>query len=132
MSEAEADTRRSLSILALARTAYSSERALLAWVRTSIALYTFGFAISKFLDYLEIQQTGVEFPAGLRRLAFVLICMGALSLALAGVEHVKRVRRMRQLGLPRASWPSLPLGTAVALAVIGLVTLIGSVGRWSS
>ena len=51
--------RRSLSILALVRTAYSSERALLAWVRTSIALYTFGFAISKFLDYLSVRETGV-------------------------------------------------------------------------
>jgi putative membrane protein len=131
MNEAERETRRSLSVLALARTAYSSERALLAWIRTSISLYTFGFAISKFLDYLKMQQTGVEFSLGLRRLGFVLICLGVLSLVLAGAEHVKRIKRMRQLGLPTTPWPSLPLGTAVALVAIGVVTLVGLLGGWS-
>jgi putative membrane protein len=131
MNEAARETRRSLSILALVRTAYSSERALLAWIRTSISLYTFGFAISKFLDYLEMRQTGVEFSVGLRRLGFVLICLGVLSLGLAGAEHVKRIRRMGLLGLPTTSWPSLPLGTAAALVAIGVVTLIGIVGVWS-
>jgi uncharacterized membrane protein YidH (DUF202 family) len=78
-----------------------------------------------------MQQAGVEFSVGLRRLGFVLICMGVLSLVLAGAEHVKRIRRMRQLGLRTSSWPSLPLGTAAALVAIGLVTLIGILGVWS-
>ena len=121
-----------MSILALVRTAYSSERALLAWVRTSIALYTFGFAISKFLDYLSVRETGVEHSVGLRRLGFVLICLGVVSLVLAGAEHMMRIRTMRRLELPLTTRAPLPLGTAAALIAIGIVTLIGIMGVWSA
>ena len=121
---------RTLSILALVRTSYSSERSLMAWIRTSVSLYTFGFSISKFLDYLEMREAGVEFAAGLRRLGFALICMGIVGLVLAGAEHLKRIRTMQELGLPRTSRLSLPLGTTVALVVIGITTLMNISGVW--
>ncbi len=117
-----------MSILALVRTSYSSERSLMSWIRTSVSLYTFGFSISKFLDYLEMREAGVEFSAGLRRLGFVLICMGIVALLLAGAEHLKRIRTMRRLGLPTTSRLSLPLGAAVALVALGIATLINISG----
>lgn len=123
---------RFLSVLALVRTSYSSERSLMAWIRTSVSLYTFGFTISKFLDYLKMRGTTVEFSAGLHRLGFVLICLGIIALVPAGIEHLKRIRTMKRLGLPETSRPSLPLATAVALIALGIVTLIGIAGVWSS
>lgn len=119
------EAQRSLSALALVRTAFSSERALMSWMRTSISLYTFGFSISKFLDYVEGRETGIEFSAGLRRLGFALICMGTIALVLAALEHMKRIRTMARLGLPSTSPVSLPLGAVVVLVAIGIVMLVG-------
>jgi len=118
-----------LSSLALIRTVYSSERSLMAWIRTSVSLYTFGFSISKFIDYLELQEKGLQFPAGFRRLGLVLIAMGIAALVFAMFDHLKRIQRMRQLGLPSTVRSFLSPGAATALLLTGIVMLIGV---WSS
>jgi putative membrane protein len=114
-----------LSVLALIRTAYSSERSLMAWIRTSVSLYTFGFSISTFIDYLESQESGTQFSAGLRRVGLALIAMGIVALVLAMIEHLKRIQIMERLGLPSTARFSLPAGAAIALLLTGIVTLIG-------
>jgi len=122
---------RRLGIFALVRTAFSSERSLLSWMRTSVSLYTFGFSLTKFLDYLGQQQVGIQLSAGPRRLGLALIFMGILVLVLAAVEHMRRLRKMKQLGLPAISRFSLPIGAAVVLLVIGIAALVGMVLNWS-
>ena len=122
---------KALSAFALVRTAFSSERALMAWMRTSVSLYSFGFTITKFVDYLERQGEGGQFSEGPRRLGLALICMGILVLVLATVEHLRRLVRMKQLGLPRVSRFPLPVAAAAALFVIGTATLIGIACNWS-
>jgi len=120
------DLEKSKVILALIRTAHASERALMAWIRTAVSLYTFGFSITKFIDYLELKEAGIDLPVGFRRLGLALITMGMVALALAIVEHLKRVKRMRQLGLPPTSRYALPVGAATALLLTGIMTLIGT------
>jgi putative membrane protein len=122
---------RTLSVFALVRTAFSSERALMAWMRTSVSLYSFGFTISKFVDYLERQGEGSQCSEGPRRLGLALICMGILVLVLAAVEHVRRIVKMKQLGLPPISRFPLPVAAAAALFIIGTAALIGIAGNWS-
>jgi putative membrane protein len=115
---------RTLGIYAFVRTAFSSERSLMAWMRTCVSLYTFGFSITKFLDYLEQQQQGVQFPPGLHRLGLALICLGIIGLVLGAVGHFRRLRKMERLGLPTVSLFSLPIGAAIALLVIGVAVLV--------
>lgn len=122
---------RALSTLALARTAFSSERSLMAWMRTSVSLYSFGFSITKFADYLENQGQGSQFAEGPRRLGLALFCMGILVLVVAAAEHWQRLSRMKQLGLPTVSRFPLPVAGAAALFVIGATTLIGIAFNWS-
>ena len=121
------DLIETLSVLALVRTAYSSERALMSWIRTSISLYTFGFSISKFIDYLELQEQGSQFSLGMHRLGLLLITMGIGAVVLGMVGHRKRVRRMEQLGLPTSSRFSVSIGACSALLVIGITALIAIV-----
>ena len=116
---------RDLGIFALVRTAFSSERSLLSWMRTSVSLYSFGFAITKFFDHLERQKEGKQYSEGLSLLGLALICMGILSLALAAIEHSKRLRKMKELGLPTVSKFSLPISAVVALLTVGIATVIG-------
>ena len=129
LSTADAIT-RDLSIFALIRTAFSSERSLMSWIRTSVSLYSFGFTITKFVDYLEHQGEGSQFSEGPRRLGLALICMGLLVLVLAVVEHMRRLVRMTQLGLPPISRFPLPVVASVALFAIGVATLIGIARNW--
>jgi putative membrane protein len=114
-----------LETFAMVRTAFSSERALMAWMRTSVSLFTFGFTITKFFDYLRQKQGGAQFSEGLHRLGLALICLGILVLMLGVIAHILRIKRGKELGLPTISKFSLPIGAAVALLVIGIVTLIG-------
>ncbi len=120
-----------LAKFALVRTAFSSERSLMAWIRTSVSLYTFGFSIATFADYLQRRSEGVRFLPNIRRVSYILICLGILSLMLAAIEHASRLRRMKELGLPNISRSSLPMVASVLLLAIGLVTLIGIVLKWS-
>ena len=122
---------RVLSGLALVRTAFSSQRSLMAWMRTSVSLYTFGFSITKFTDYLEQEEQAVAFSGSPRRLGFIFLAMGIAATALAVFEHVRRIQRMRQLGLPDTSRPYLPIVAASALFVIGLVTVVGIASNWT-
>jgi putative membrane protein len=122
---------RTLSAFALVRTAFSSERALMAWMRTSVSLYSFGFTITKFVDYLEHHGEGSQLSEGPRRLGLALICMGILVLVLAVAEHLRRLAKMTRLGLPPISRFPLPVAAAAVLFVIGTATLIGIAYNWS-
>ena len=120
----ERGRRAFLGRAALVRTAFSSERSLLSWMRTSASLFSFGFAISKFFSYLEGQED-LHFSAGPRRLGLALACLGVLVLVLAVIEHARRLRRMEELGLPTVSWFSFPIAAAVGLLAIGVTVLVG-------
>jgi inner membrane protein YidH len=118
---------RRLTVLALDRTAYSSDRSVMAWMRTSVSMYTFGFTITKFMDYLGEQEDGAGYAEGLGRLGLGLILIGILSLVLAIIEHLKRLRIMKRLGLEDPSRMHLPIVGAALLLGIGITTLIGLV-----
>jgi len=122
---AAAKVKNELEILALVRTRFASERTIMSWMRTSISMYTFGFSISKFFVYLEGQQEGTQFSDGPYKLGIALICVGLLVLVPAVVQHMRRLRRAKELGMPTIpiSRLSPATGVAIALFVIGIVTL---------
>ena len=124
LSEAAKITRE-LEFLALIRTALSAERSLMSWLRTSVSLYTFGFSLAKFFDFLGSQTEGTHVWSGPRGLGLALISFGILMLMLATLGHLKRFRKMKQLGLPIISRFSLSISAAVVLLTIGVTTLIG-------
>ncbi len=120
-----------LAKFALVRTAFSSERSLMAWISSSVSFCTFGFSIAMFADYLQRRPKTEWFLPNVRWISLVIICLGILSLMLATIEHASRLRRMKKLGLPDISRSSLPMVASVLVLVIGLVTLIGVVLNWS-
>ncbi|MHC4089182.1 MAG: YidH family protein [Planctomycetota bacterium] len=114
---------------ALVRTALSSEQTLMSWVRTSLSLSTFGFAIAKFFQYLA-GQANTSLAAGPRRLGIALILLGVLVLTAAVVEHLLRIRGLKEQGLPADASSFLPLGSAGAMLAIGLVALVSVFLKW--
>jgi uncharacterized membrane protein YidH (DUF202 family) len=116
---------------ALVRTALSSEQTLLSWVRTTLSLITFGFTITQIFHYLEGEQQGADLSTDPRRLGMALICVGVLVLAVAVVEHVLRLRKLKNQGLPTDAGSFLPLGSAVGLIAIGVVALVSVFMKWN-
>ncbi len=115
---------------ALIRTQLAAHNTLLAWIRTAVSLYTFGFSISKFFQYLgQGEQGGAETASAPRNLGLALVIVGLGAVALASVEHVMTCRKLRELGMPRRSRLSLPVFAAAALLVIGVFACISILWR---
>jgi BASS family bile acid:Na+ symporter len=115
---------------ALVRTQLAAENTLMAWIRTAVSLYTFGFSITKFFDYVEKLQEGSQFLGSPRRLGLALISVGIVALLFALVGHVKVSRKLQELGLPISSRLSVPIGSGIALLMIGIVVWVSIVSNW--
>lgn len=115
---------------AYVRTAMSSEQSLLSWIRTSVSLYTFGFAITQFFYYLAIKKEAAQLPAGPRLLGLALVATGILAIVLGTIEHLARIKTLREAGLPENVQYFLPLGSAAVFLFIGIVALVAITMNW--
>lgn len=115
---------------AFVRTAMSSEQSLMSWIRTSVSLYTFGFAIAQFFYYMAGQQESAQLSAGPRILGLALVATGILAILLGTIEHVLRIRSLREAGLPTNVRFLLPLGSAAAFLLIGIAVLVAISLNW--
>jgi putative membrane protein len=108
--------------LALRRTFLAHERTLMAWVRTSVSLISFGFTIYKFFQYMSEEiplQRKTYF--GPREFAASMIGLGVLSLAMAVIDY-RRTRKI--LDLDELNYRSLAGKLAAIVFVFGLALLI--------
>ena len=113
--------------LAFERTYLAHERTQMAWVRTALALISFGFTIAKFFEYLREKQ-GEKAPLlGARNVGILMISIWLGSLTFAVWQHRRAMKWLRE------QCPGLPASvagvTAVLLALLGVLALIGAVLR---
>ena len=96
------------------------DRTLMAWVRTSASLISFGFTIYKFFQYMRDQGKPVEDRIfGPPQFAMFLIAIGLISLILATIQHRHEMKVMR------AHYVHVPYSMATVVA--GLVAILGVV-----
>jgi putative membrane protein len=102
------------------RTRLAADRTLMAWIRTSVSMISFGFTLFKFFMYLrESQLLSGQLPMhGPRNLGLALVGLGTLLLGMAIVEYL-----LYQRWLSREQQVKFPLSTALLAAV--LISLIG-------
>lgn len=104
--------------LAIERSRLASERTLMAWIRTSLSMISFGFTIFKFFEYLG-ESTGAMGPRpGPLNLGRVMVVLGVLLLVPAIVQHWQFLR-----GLSRRAHRPLP--PSLALVTAGVIQLLG-------
>ena len=115
--------------LAVHRTFLAHERTLMAWVRTSTSLITFGFTIYKFFEYLVEENIGrIERQSfGPRQFAIGMISIGVVVLAAATVQYWHTLKSLElEYG---QTFPSLASKLAALISIMGGVALIAVLFR---
>jgi inner membrane protein YidH len=104
--------------MARMRTILAADRTLMAWIRTTLSMISFGFTIYKFLQYLyeSNKVTGGLSPQGPRNLGLTLIVLGVTALLIACVQYWSEVKRLDSSRSP----------FSLSLVVAGFVGVIGT------
>ncbi len=112
--------------MAKLRTQLSLDRTTLAWIRTTLTMATFGFALVAFFRTLREHSPNAEtarLHEGAIMFGTALVILGIFATVLAGVSHWLMLRRLRRDELVFLSRWSLSITVAMLLAVIGLASL---------
>jgi putative membrane protein len=81
--------------LAVERTVMGADRTLLAWVRTSLSVISFGFTVFKVLEALQKTEIGKVFRAHTpRNIAIFMLLLGTIPLVLAMYQYQRTLRRL--------------------------------------
>jgi putative membrane protein len=110
--------------LAVIRTMMASDRTLMAWVRTSTSLISFGFTIYKFFQYLREGRPAHETLIGPRGVGLVMIALGVGALVLATIEYRFQTQALYQQFPTYAPYRSLAPGVAAFVSGLGILGFV--------
>ncbi len=113
----------SVDQLAVDRTRLAHERTMMAWIRTSASMITFGFGIYKFFDYFGADRPASQGFVTPRRFAIFLISTGLLVLVGAAVQHWTDLKQLRTHG-------RVPVSLAGAIAA--LISIMGALALFTA
>lgn len=112
--------------LAKERSRAAAGRTLMAWIRTSLSLISFGFGIEQIVSALQgISGDRNEAVSLSRNIGLCFIAIGTLALLFAAFEHKQALHRINQGDFTYASRLSLTFVVAIALILVGLFAFIG-------
>ena len=96
----------------------------MAWIRTSLSLIGFGFAVGQGVEFIATATEGTALYESARFFGLSFISLGVVALAGAVVQHLRIEKRLQRMGYVRVEpWPIGPI-TAVLLLVIGAVAFV--------
>jgi putative membrane protein len=106
------------------RVFFASERTLLAWIRTSIAVIGLGFVVARFgLFMREMLALRNEVPAPSSRYSMLigvsLVLLGVLMNFAAAYEHHHFVKQLHAAKFTRLSRRLMSIGVALLIGIIG-------------
>ena len=106
------------------RVLFATERTLLAWNRTAIALMGFGFLVERFGLFLRVVLGHVEEPL-YRHASLVIgvafILLGVALLAISVRQYRLVVRTLGSEEIPPGYWVNGGVLTNVVMALLGLL-----------
>jgi putative membrane protein len=118
--------------LAKERNRAAAERTLMAWVRTCLALISFGFGIESIVTAIrDLQIDATLNPVRFSRiLGLAFVALGTYAMIMAVIQHQQELRRLQQNEIYiYRSRPSLGVTVAIALGGIGIYAFVGILFR---
>ena len=112
--------------LARQRNRDAAERTLMAWIRTCLSLISFGFGLDTIVVTLNrnLPGSGPGAELGVRMVAMAFVLTGILAMLTATWQHRRVLRKLRRDDFVYQEEPSIAMGTAVLLSLIGLFALL--------
>jgi putative membrane protein len=112
---------------AMDRTWLAHERTLMAWIRTSTSMISFGFTIYKFFQFEQGRNAANRGLLTPRDFALIIVGIGLVALLIATVQNRIEVAELRKhLGSGKRS---LAVLVAALVSIFGLLVLIATVVR---
>ncbi|MBA4013126.1 MAG: hypothetical protein C0481_14770 [Phenylobacterium sp.] len=114
------------SDLGTMRTIMAADRTLMAWVRTSLSMLSFGFTIYKFLE-TAAQNEALAHPDSPQQVGLFLAGVGTLSMLLGVISYWTTLKDLQRTEEFRLGRPTLFISLVMLLA--GLALFVGIAGR---
>ncbi|APD47845.1 DUF202 domain-containing protein [Synechococcus sp. CS-602] len=111
--------------LAKERSRAAAERTMMAWIRTSLSLISFGFGLDKIVGAINASRFEGSSQAGLsvRLVAIGFVLIGIVSMSAATRQHLRTLRQLKRDDFVYIDQTSITIFTAIALTLIGIVAL---------
>lgn len=109
------------------RTMMAADRTLMAWIRTSLSMYSFGYTIYKVLQEVnEVGDVALK-DAAPRRAGMLLSIAGTAALIMGIIEYLATLRVLRRSSSFEIARPSLIM--ALIMAAAGMILCFGIATR---
>lgn len=105
------------------RTVMAADRTLMAWIRTSLSMLSFGFTIYKFLETVAAQGSLPRLHSP-QQVGLFLAAVGTLSMVLGTVSYWMTLTDLRKTEPFRLGRPVLVIAAIISLAGITLFITI--------
>jgi putative membrane protein len=112
------------------RTRMAADRTLMAWIRTSLSMISFGFSIYKFFQYLRdtsIAASSIQHYAP-RNFGVALVAVGMFLLVVAAIDYFLFIKKLCQSTGQKLQISLTPVA-AIILFIIGVLVLINLMFR---
>ncbi len=113
--------------LATSRNVMAADRTLMAWVRTSLSLESFGFTIYKVLKAFQEGGGVLRQEHTPRNVGLFLTGLGTLAILMGTVEYWETLKELHEQKDFRLTRPSLVM--ALIMSVLGVVLFVSIMTR---
>ena len=112
--------------LAKTRNRAAAERTTLAWIRTALALISFGFGLDKIISAIRVAGGDIDSgnDVGVQLMSMAFIGVGIFTLLIAMRQHKRELIRLRNAPYLYREEPSLSIAAASAVLVIGVMAFV--------